>query len=192
MTTKSKKTASKTVDPMEAIQQAEAKINTARISKLDALVKAKEVHDTAVKKAAEDEFATYRELLTEFRKRVPFLNSIVVQLAKLKVKMPTITLHLHNDVTFGAHQYTRYVHCSSQTVYGIGTTYKGASTYYTMLNPEGNPVTYKEQLGSYASSEEIKMNPPVNDCYRSNPTVKEFMIAALDWEKQLLAIVDSL
>ena len=192
MTTKTKKTASKNIDPMEAIKQAEAKLNTVRLNKLDSLVKAKEDHDAAVAKAVEDEFASYNVLLEDFSKRVPFLSQVAAKLTKLAT-IPVVKFKTsQNEFTFSAYRYTRREADNTlKSVFGIGAQHQCASTtYYSMFSPEGVWLKYPDlKEEHYRSTDDIYRNP-AKDGYHA--TVIQFMQAALDWEKQLLALVDSL
>lgn len=192
MTTKTKKTASKNVDPKEAIQQAEAKLNMVRLNKLDSLVKAKEDHDAAVAKAVEDEFAAFNTLLEDFSKRVPFLSQVATQLSKL-AKLPEVKFKTKEyEFVFSAYRYTRREADNTlKSVFGIGVQHKCSSTtYYSMFSPEGVWLKYPDLKEEHYRSTEDIYRKPTNDGYHAN--VKQFMQAAFDWEKQLLALVDSL
>jgi len=192
MTTKTKKTASKNIDPMEAIKQAEAKLNMVRLNKLDSLVKAKEDHDAAVAKAVEDEFASYNVLLEDFSKRVPFLSQVAAKLTKLAT-IPVVKFKTSQyEFAFSAYRYTRREADNTlKSVFGIGAQHQCASTtYYSMFSPEGVWLKYPDlKEEHYRSTDDIYRNP-AKDGYHA--TVIQFMQAALDWEKQLLALVDSL
>ena len=192
MTTKTKKTASKNVDPMEAIKQAEAKLNTVRLNKLDSLVKAKEDHDAAVAKAVEDEFASYNVLLEDFSKRVPFLSQVAAKLSKLAT-LPVVKFKTSQyEFTFSAYRYTRREADNTlKSVFGIGAQHQsGSTTYYSMFSPEGVWLKYPDLKEEHYRSTEDIYRKPTKDGYQAN--VIQFMRAALDWEKQLLALVDSL
>lgn len=192
MTTKTKKTASKNIDPMEAIKQTEAKLNTVRLNKLDSLVKAKEDHDAAVAKAVEDEFASYNVLLEDFSKRVPFLSQVAAKLSKLATLPEVKFKTTQYEFVFSAYRYCRREADNKLTsVFGIGAKHQCSSTtYYSMFSPEGAWLKYPAlQEEHYSSADDIYRKPP-KDGYHA--TVIQFMQAALDWEKQLLALVDSL
>ena len=192
MTTKTKKTASKNIDPMEAIKQAEAKLNMVRLNKLDSLVKAKEDHDAAVAKAVDDEFASYNVLLEDFSKRVPFLSQVAAKLSKLAT-LPVVKFKTSQyEFAFSAYRYCRREADNTlKSVFGIGVEHKCSSTtYYSMFSPEGVWLKYPDLKEEHYRSTEDIYRKPTNDGYHA--TVIQFMRAALDWEKQLLALVDSL
>lgn len=192
MTTKTKKTASKNVDPMEAIKQAEAKLNTVRLNKLDSLVKAKEDHDAAVAKAVDDEFASYNVLLEDFSKRVPFLSQVAAKLSKLAT-LPVVKFKTSEyEFAFSAYPYRRREADNTlKSVFGIGVQHRCSSTtYYSMFSPEGAWLKYPDLKEEHYSSAEDIYRKPAKDGYHAN--VIQFMRAALDWEKQLIALVDSL
>ena len=191
-TKKTKKTASKSVDPREAIQQAEAKLNMARLNKLDSLVKAKEDHDAAVAKAIDDEFTAFNGLLEDFSKRVPFLSQVAFKLSKLAT-LPEVKFKTKEyEFVFSAHRYIRReADDKLKSVFGIGVKHDCASTtYYSMFSPEGAWLKYPDLSEEHYSSADDIYRKPTNDGY--HVTVKQFMQAAFEWEKQLLALVDSL
>lgn len=192
MTTKTKKTTSKNVDPMEAIKQAEAKLNMVRLNKLDSLVKAKEDHDAAVAKAVDDEFASYNVLLEDFSKRVPFLSQVAAKLSKLATLPEVKFKTTQYEFVFSAYRYCRREADNKLTsVFGIGVKHQCASTtYYSMFSPEGVWLKYPALQEEHYSSADDIYRKPAKDGYHA--TVIQFMQAALDWEKQLLALVDSL
>ena len=193
MTTKTKKTASKNIDPMEAIKQAEAKLNTVRLNKLDSLVKAKEDHDAAVAKAVEDEFASYNVLLEDFSKRVPFLSQVAEKLSKIAT-LPVVKFKTTQyEFVFSAYRYTRREADNTlKSVFGIGAQHQcgGSNMYYSMFSPEGVWLKYPDLKEEHYRSTDDLYRKPAKDGYHA--TVIQFMRAALDWEKQLLALVDSL
>ena len=192
MTTKTKKTAAKTVDPMEAIKQAEAKLNMVRLNKLDSLVKAKEDHDAAVAKAVDDEFTAFNVLLEDFSKRVPFLSQVASKLSKLAT-LPEVKFKTKEyEFAFSAYRYVRREADNTlKSVFGIGVQHNCSSTtYYSMFSPEGVWLKYPDLKEEHYRSTEDIYRKPTNDGYHAN--VKQFMQAAFDWEKQLLALVDSL
>lgn len=192
MTTKTTKTAPKNIDPMEAIKQAEAKLNTVRLNKLDSLVKAKEDHDAAVAKAVEDEFASYNVLLEDFSKRVPFLSQVATKLTKLAT-LPVVKFKTSEyEFAFSAYPYRRREADNTlKSVFGIGVQHRCSSTtYYSMFSPEGAWLKYPDLKEEHYSSAEDIYRKPAKDGYHAN--VIQFMRAALDWEKQLIALVDSL
>ena len=192
MTTKTKKTASKNVDPMEAIKQAEAKLNISRLNKLNSLVKAKEDHDAAVAKAVEDEFADFNAQLEDFSKRVPFLSQVADKLSKLST-LPVVKFKTSQyEFAFSAYRYTRREADNTlKSVFGIGAQHQCASTtYYSMFSPEGVWLKYPDLKEEHYRSTDDLYRKPTRDGYHAN--VIQFMRAALDWEKQLLALVDSL
>jgi hypothetical protein len=192
MTTKTKKTASKNIDPMEAIKQAEAKLNISRLNKLNSLVKAKEDHDAAVAKAVEDEFADFNAQLEDFSKRVPFLSQVADKLSKLST-LPEVKFKTSQyEFAFSAYRYIRREADNTlKSVFGIGVMHQSGSTmYYSMFSPEGVWLKYPDLKEEHYRSTEDIYRKPTRDGYHAN--VIQFMRAALDWEKQLLAIVDSL
>ena len=192
MTTKTNKTASKNIDPMEAIKQAEAKLNISRLNKLNALVKAKEDHDVAVAKAVEDEFASFNAQLEDFSKRVPFLSQVAEKLSKLAT-LPVVKFKTSQyEFAFNAYRYTRREADNTlKSVFGIGVEHRCSSTtYYSMFSPEGVWLKYPDLKEEHYRSTEDIYRKPTKDGYHAN--VIQFMRAALDWEKQLLALVDSL
>lgn len=184
--------AKKKIDLAAEIKKAEGTLMGARIIKLNQLVTAKEEHDKAVKQAHEDELNTYKDLIADFMKRVPYLSLLVEQLSKL-AKLPEVTIQLADTKwVFSAHKYDD---ANRKPCFGIGakqppsTAY--ASTYYIVVGPNGEWVTHKDNTthNMYCTNLVDNDNKYVRGHY---PNSKEFMLAALEWEKTLLATVDAL
>ena len=181
------------IDLVAEIKKAEGKRMGARIIKLNQLVTAKEEHDKAVKKAHDDELKEFQGLLADFIKRVPYLSLLVDQLSKLTT-LPTVPLTFpEKTYIFGAYTYTDL---NGKTQWGIGAKKPAASVYntpsYILLGVTGEWVTYNKHKDRNFSCDQLKDNYIVGVGSRYYPDSKEFMIAALEWEKTLLATVDAL
>ena len=132
-------------------------------------------------------------MLADFIKRVPYLSLLVDQLSKLTT-LPTVPLTFpEKTYIFGAYPYTDL---NGKTQWGIGAKKPAASVYntpsYILLGVTGEWVTYNKHKDRNFSCDQLNDNYIVGVGSRYYPDSKEFMIAALEWEKTLLATVDAL
>lgn len=181
------------IDLVAEIKKAEGKRMGARIIKLNQLVTAKEEHDKAVKKAHDDELKDFQGLLADFIKRVPYLSLLVDQLSKLTT-LPTVPLSFpEKTYIFGAYPYTDL---NNKTQWGIGAKKPAESVYnspsYILVGATGKWIAYNTHKDRNFSCDQLNDNYIVGVGSRYYPDSKEFMIAALEWEKTLLATVDAL
>ena len=187
MTTK--KTTAKPIDIKEAIVKTENDINAARLAKVTKLAEAKINHDTTVRKAREDELAEYRNQLELFAKRAPFLCSLAKQLAVFTT-VPTIPVKFSGsrnyEYEFGAFKYMTAGKELHMCV-GCRASHKATPDYF-VFDESGVWIDRTLKTDLYTG----KLSGDVNPDRYSGPNAKEFMLTALDWEKQLLALVDSL
>ena len=185
--------AKKKIDLVAEIKKAEGTLMGARITKLNQLVTAKEEHGKAVKKAHEDELKIYQGLVDDFIKRVPYLSMLVDQLSKL-AKLPEVPLAFpEKTYIFGAYTYTDL---DNKTQWGIGAKKPAESVYnspsYIMVGATGKWITYNTHKDRNFSCDQLNDTYIVGVGSRYYPDSKEFMLAALEWEKQVIALVDQL
>lgn len=183
------KKTTKTVDLKETIAKTEADINAARLAKITKLADAKKEHDAAVQQAKEDELAEYRTQLEEFSKRVPFLCSLAKQLAVV-MTVPTVMVNLARkcqySYVFGVFQYK--TDSREPKHWCVGCKSNGHDNHY-VIDESGVWLDYKvRNKDIYATELSDKVVP---DSF-SGPNAKEFMLAAVEWEKKLLETVDLL
>lgn len=180
----------KKIDPRAASKQAERDLMATRMDKLNKLVEAKEAHDKAVQQAQDDELQDYSKQLDAFIKRVPELIQMASQVAKLAT-LPTVKMRKYfmddTEYAFGATTYR--TNSRTQTCIGATRSREGfGSEKATVIGPDGQWVTNKFDVqGVCFEKLETKTSEK-----RWRPNAKDFMLAALEWEKQLYALVDSL
>jgi len=183
----------KKIDLVAEIKKAEGTLMGTRLTKLNQLVTAKEEHDKAVKKAHDDELKSYRGLLADFMKRVPYLSLLAEQLSKL-AKLPEVPLTFpEKTYIFGAYTYTDL---ENKTQWGIGAMNPPQSVYgearYIVVGATGDWITYNKHNTRNFGCDHLNDTYIVGVGSRYYPDSKEFMLAALEWEKQVIALVDSL
>jgi hypothetical protein len=176
----------------KAREQAERDLMAMRLEKVNKLAEAKETHDKAVKQAQEDELRDYGKQLELFLKRVPDLAKLASQVSKLTT-LPTVKMHKFwlgkKEYTFGASTYSTANH-AKLTCIGATRPREGfGSAYYIVIGPDGQWLTNRDadEPSVYFATLENK-----TDENRMRPNAKDFMLAALEWEKQLYDLVDSL
>ena len=179
-------------DPRTASKQAEQDLMAMRLDKVNKLAAAKETHEKAVQQDQEDELRDYSKQLDLFMKRVPDLIQMATQLAKLAT-LPTVKMSKFyldkEEYIFGA---STYESKDRKEIMSIGATRPReglSSARYLVIGADGQWVTNKD---AYEPS--VYFNEPDNTATtnRCRPNAKDFMLAALEWEKQLFALVDSL
>jgi hypothetical protein len=182
----------KKIDPRTASKKAEQDLMAVRLEKVNKLAAAKEAHDKAVKKAQEDELLDYGKQLDKFMKRAPDLVQMASQLSKI-TNLPTVTMRTFfldkEAYVFGA---TTYRAKSGERHSCIGATRPRegfGSASYVVIGPDGQWVTSKVSDEQFVHFEQLENKTSEN---RMRPNAKDFMLAALEWEKQLYALVDSL
>ena len=182
----------KKINPRTARKKADQDLMAMRLAKVNKLAAAKETHDKAVKQAQEDELHDYGKQLELFLKRAPDLVQMAAQVSKVAT-LPTVKMGKFwlgkEEYTFGA---TTYRAKSGERRSCIGATRPRegfGSANYIVIGPDGQWVTNREtdEHGTYF--EDLENNISEN---RMRPNAKDFMLAALEWEKQLYALVDSL
>ena len=183
------KKTTKHVDLKEAIVKTEADINASRLAKITKMAEAKKEHDAAVQQAKEDELAEYRTQLEEFAKRVPFLCSLAKQLAVV-MTVPIVPVNLARDTQysyeFGAFTYNND---RKEPHWCVGCRASDkVNPDYSVIDESGVWIDYKMKTNIYA----VKLTDKVNPDRYNGPNAKEFMLAAVEWEKKLLETVDSL
>ena len=181
----------KKINPRTASKQAEHDIMATRLDKLNKLVAAKEAHDKAVQQAQDDELADYGKQLDAFSKRAPALIQMATQVAKLAA-IPTVTMRRYcmseTEYVFGA---TTYPTSNGKPQMYIGATRQRegyGSTSAIVIGPDGQWASNKYDVRGVCF-EKLENKTAEN---RWRPNAKDFMLAALEWEKQLYALVDSL
>lgn len=188
--------AKKKIDPRTARKMAEQDLMAVRLEKVNKLAAAKETHDKAVKKAQEDELLDYRKQLDLFMKRAPDLVHMAIQVSKL-ANLPTVKMGKfwrdNDEYTFGAYRFTTNPYKSELETKCIGAfrPHQGlGSPQYMVIGPDGQWIS----RGYTPDTPSPDFNYPTDtiDNDRWYPNVKDFMLAALEWEKQLYALVDSL
>ena len=184
--------AKKKIDPRTASKKAEQDLMALRLDKVNKLAAAKETHDKAVKKAQEDELRDYSKQLDQFMKRAPDLVQMATLVSKL-TKLPTVKMRKFwldkEEYVFGA---TTYWNHNREQLMSIGATRQPegmGSAKYLVIGPDGQWVTNKTAYEPSIYFQELENNIAENRMY---PNAKDFMLAALEWEKQLYALVDSL
>ena len=189
-------TKKKTVDPKAELAKTEAAFDDIRLKKLNSLVKAKVANDKAVAKAKTDELAGFKTQLENFSKRVPFLCSLAKKLAVVGT-VPVIQVKFNRphkyEYVFSAFKYGIKYGYGPQTDHwciGIRDDDKSYHTVnYYVVDETGkwldfhvsNKTIYTTDLCSSADPGEF-----------SSPNVKEFMLAAVEWEKKLIDAIDQL
>lgn len=182
----------KKIDPRAASKQAEQTLMAVRLDKVNKLAAAKESHDRAVQQAQEDELRNYGKQLDLFMKRAPDLAQMATQVSKLTT-LPTVKMRkFHMDTeeyTFGASTYRTKNHTQLTCIGAIRPREGFGSAKYIVIGPDGQWVTNKD-----ADVPSVFFEKLVDkiDEKRWYPNAKDFMLAALEWEKQLYALVDSL
>jgi hypothetical protein len=176
----------------KAREQADRDLMAMRLEKVNKLAEAKETHDKAVKQAQEDELRDYGKQLALFLKRAPDLVQMAAKVSKLTT-LPTVKMRKFwlgkEEYTFGA---TTYRASSGERRSCIGATRPRegfGSANYIVIGPDGEWVTNRETDEHNTYFETLENNISEN---RMRPNAKDFMLAALDWEKQLYDLVDSL
>lgn len=182
----------KKIDPRTASKQAEQDLMAVRLEKVNKLAAAKEAHDNAVKKAQEDELRDYGKQLDKFMERAPDLVQMAAQVSKI-TNLPTVKMGKFfldkEEYVFGA---TTYRAKSGERRSCIGATRQRegfGSASYIVLGPDGEWVTSRVSDEQFVHFEQLENKTGEN---RWRPNAKDFMLAALEWEKQLYALVDSL
>ena len=182
----------KKIDPRTASKKAEQDLMAVRLEKVNKLAAAKEAHDKAVKKAQEDELLDYSKQLDLFMKRAPDLVQMAAQVSKLAT-LPTVKIGKfwlgEEEYTFGASTYRTTNHTQLTCIGAIRPREGYGDAHYIVIGPDGQWVTNREtdEHGTYFEQLENKTSEN-----RMRPNAKDFMLAALEWEKQLYALVDSL
>lgn len=184
--------AKKKIDPRTASKLAEQDLMAVRLEKVNKLAAAKETHDKAVKKAQEDELLDYSKQLDLFMQRAPDLVKMATQVSKLAT-IPTVKMGKFwlgkEEYVFGA---TTYRASSNERRSCIGATRQRegfGSASYIVIGPDGEWVTSRASDEPMVHFEQLENKTSEN---RWRPNAKDFMLAALEWEKQLYALVDSL
>ena len=182
----------KKIDPRTASKKAEQDLMAVRLEKVNKLAAAKEAHDNAVKKAQEDELRDYGKQLDKFMERAPDLVQMAAQVSKI-TNLPTVKVGKFfldkEEYVFGA---TTYRAKSGERRSCIGATRPRegfGSASYIVIGPDGEWVTSKVSDEQFVHFEQLENKTGEN---RWHPNAKDFMLAALEWEKQLYALVDSL
>lgn len=182
----------KKINPRTARKKADQDLMAMRLAKVNKLAAAKETHDQAVQQAQEDELRDYGKQLELFLKRAPDLVQMAAQVSKLTT-LPTVKMRKFRmdkeEYSFGATTYRTKNH-TQLTCIGATRPPEGfGSAQYIVIGPDGQWVTNKDTdvPSVYFDHLENKI-----DETRWRPNAKDFMLAALDWEKQLYALVDSL
>ncbi len=184
--------ATKKINPRTARETADRELMTMRMDKVNKLVAAKEAHDMAVQHAREDELRDYGKQLDLFIKRAPELIKMAAQLSKLTT-LPTVNMCKcwmdNEEYVFKASTYLANNRTTLMCIGAIRPREGYGSAKYIVIGPDGQWVTNKD---AYEPS--VYFHTLVNkiDEKKWYPNVKDFMVAALEWEKQLYALVDSL
>lgn len=186
----------KKIDPRTARKQAEQDLLAMRLEKVNKLAAAKDTHDKAVKKAQEKELRDYSKQLDLFRKRVPDLIHMAIQVSKLTT-LTTVNMGKFwldkEEYVFGAFRFTTNPYKPEIETKCIGA-YRPSQGFgspkYLVIGPDGQWIT--SGYTPDTSSPNFYQPPASIDEKRSYPNPKDFMLAALEWEKQLYALVDSL
>lgn len=184
--------AKKKIDPRIASKMAEQDLMAVRLEKVNKLAAAKETHDKAVKQAQEEELLEYSKQLDLFMQRAPDLAQMASQVSKLAT-LPTVKMGKFfldkEEYVFGA---TTYRAKSGERRSCIGATRPRegfGSASYVVIGPDGEWVTSRVSDEQFVHFEQLENKTGEN---RWRPNAKDFMLAALEWEKQLYALVDSL
>lgn len=186
----------KKIDPRTASKKAEQDLMAVRLEKVNKLAAAKETHDKAVKKAQEEELLEYSKQLDQFMKRAPDLVHMATQVSKLTT-LPTVKIGKFwldkEEYTFGAFRYTTNPYKSELETKCIGAFRPAqgfGSPQYMVIGPDGQWIA----RGYTPDTPSPDFRHPIEtiDEKRGYPNAKDFMLAALEWEKQLYALVDSL
>lgn len=192
-TKKTTATKKKTLDPKAELAKTEAAFDDIRLQKLDALVNAKVAHDKAVKTAKEDELAGFKTQLETFSKRVSFLCNLAKKLAVVGT-VPVIPVKFNRphkyEYEFSAFKYGFKGGDSDHWCVGIRDTEKSYHTVnYYVVNETGVWLDYHISNKTIYATDLCTSTDPTE---HSGPNVKEFMLAALEWEKKLIEAVDQL
>ena len=182
----------KKIDPRTASKMAEQDLMAVRLEKVNKLAAAKETHDKAVKQALEEELIEYNKQLDLFMQRAPDLAQMASQVSKLAtlptVKMGTFWLG-KEEYVFGATTYRANSNERRSCIGAIRPREGFGSASYIVIGPDGEWVTNRASDEHMVNFEQLKNTTSEN---RWRPNAKDFMLAALEWEKQLYALVDSL
>lgn len=193
-TKKTTATKNKTIDPKAEIAKTESAFENIRIQKLDALVNAKVAHDKAVKTAKEDELAGFQTQMEAFAKRVPFLCNLAKKLAVVGT-VPTIPVKFSRphrfEHVFSAFKYgIKGGNSGDHWCVGISDDDKSYHTVnYYVINENGVWLDYHISNKTIYATGLCKSAEPTSF---NGPNVKEFMLTALEWEKNLIDAVDQL
>ena len=192
-TKKTTATKKKPLDPKAELAKTEAAFDDIRNKKLDALVNAKVAHDKAVKTAKEDELAGFQTQMENFAKRVPFLCSLAKKLAVVGT-VPTIPVKFSRshqyEYVFSAFKYGIKGGNGDHWCVGIRDDEKSYHTVnYYVINETGVWLDYHISNKTIYATDLCKSAEPTSF---NGPNVKEFMLAALEWEKKLIEAVDQL
>ena len=186
----------KKINPRTASKKAEQDLMAMRLDKVNKLAAAKETHDKAVKQAKEDELRDYGKQLALFLKRAPALVHMAIQVSKLAT-LPTVKMGKfwldNEEYTFGAFRYTTNPYKSEIETKCIGAFRPAqglGSPKYIVIGPDGQWISKGYTPGT--PSPNFYQPPATIDEKRCYPNPKDFMLAAMEWEKQLYALVDSL
>jgi len=176
----------KKIDLVAEIKKAEG----TRLTKLNQLVTAKEEHDKAVKKAHDEETKEFQEMVKNFAKRVPYLSLLAEQASKL-VKLPEIPIpNKEEKMSFGAYEY-RELDDTSHLGIGVHAPAVGyGDPHRTMMNCKGEWIRFDNHKDRFSCNCIADSDNAYDRRHYVNS--KEFMLAALEWEKQVIALVDSL
>lgn len=187
--------ATKKINPRTARKKADLELMAMRMDKVNKLAAAKEAHDMAVQHAQEDELRDYGKQLDLFMKRAPELIQMATQVSKLTT-LPMVKMRKFGmDKEEYVFKASTYVSNNLTPLMCIGATRQREGfgcAYYIVIGPDGQWVTNKaayEPSVRLVSFETLVDNIGEKRWY---PNAKDFMVAALEWEKQLYSLVDSL
>ena len=185
-----KKKTTKTADLKGKIAKTESDINAARLAKVTKLAEAKKEHDRAVQKVKEDELAEYCVQVEQFAKRVPFLCSLAKKLSEFTT-VPTLKLDLGRaniySYQFGLYRYT--IGSMDSNHWCIGCRSDRACADFWVIDETGVWLDDKVQNKSICAE---RLSKGVDLDRFMGPNAKEFMLAAVEWEKKLIDMVDAL
>lgn len=182
----------KKINTRTAMEKADRDLMATRMDKVNKLAAAKEAHDNAVKQAQEAELRDYGKQLDAFMKRAPELIQMAAQVVKLTT-LPTVKMRKFwmdsEEYVFKAYTYVASNRTPQMCIGAIRPCEGYGRSPYIVLGPDGQWVTNKDAYEPSASF--AKLADEIGE-KRWHPNAKDFMVAALEWEKQLYALVDSL
>ena len=188
-------TKKKTVDPKAELAKTEAAFDDIRLKKLDTLVKAKVANDKAVAKAKTEEMAGFKTQLENFFKRVPFLCTLAKKLDVVGT-VPVLQVKFNRphkyEYVFSAFKYCIKYSNDDTTHWCIGIRDDEKSYHtvnYYVVDETGKWLDYHVSNKTIYATDLCASAGPSE---HSGPNVKDFMLAAVEWEKELLNAIDKL